>query len=82
MIDKQSGATQPLDSKIVTLAFTYKANLKMEDQQRIENPLGFQVTDYRVDNDYATSPPEENPANTMPAGDWAAATAMGKCGRE
>ncbi|MCZ2498379.1 conjugative transfer protein [Xylophilus sp. Kf1] len=63
LYDKQSGATQPLDSKIVTMAFTYKANLKMEDQQRIENPLGFQVTDYRVDTDYATSPPEENAAN-------------------
>jgi type IV secretion system protein VirB8 len=65
--DKQSGATQPLDSKIVTLAFTYKANLKMDEQQRIENPLGFQVTDYRVDTDYASSPPEEVAANAKPA---------------
>ncbi|WP_353507299.1 MULTISPECIES: type IV secretion system protein [unclassified Variovorax] len=65
--DKQSGATQPLDSKIVTMAFTYKANLKMDEQQRIENPLGFQVTDYRVDTDYASSPPEEVPANAKPA---------------
>jgi len=64
--DKQSGATQPLDSKIVTLAFTYKANLKMDEQQRIENPLGFQVTDYRVDTDYASSPPEEVPGSAKP----------------
>lgn len=56
---KQTGATQPLDSKIATLEFTYKANLKMDDASRIENPLGFQVTSYRVDNDYATAPPEE-----------------------
>jgi len=76
LYDKQSGATQPLDSKIVTLAFTYKPNLKMDDQQRIENPLGFQVTDYRVDNDYATSPPEENPANTMPAENTSARSVM------
>ncbi|MGJ7542686.1 virB8 family protein [Variovorax sp. LT1R16] len=64
--DKQSGATQPLDSKIVTLAFTYKANLKMDEQQRIENPLGFHVTDYRVDTDYASSPPEEVAAGARP----------------
>ena len=64
--DKQSGATQPLDSKIVTMAFTYKANLKMDEQQRIENPLGFHVTDYRVDSDYASSPPEEVAVNARP----------------
>lgn len=67
LYDKQSGATQPLDSKIATLVFTYKANLKMDEKQRIENPLGFQVTDYRVDNDYASAPPEEIPTNARPA---------------
>jgi type IV secretion system protein VirB8 len=58
---KQTGATQPLDSKIATIEFAYKSNLKMDDQYRIENPLGFQVTSYRVDSDYATAPPEESP---------------------
>ena len=48
-----------MDSKIATLEFSYKANLKMDEEDRIENPLGFQVTSYRVDNDYATSPPLE-----------------------
>lgn len=62
LYDKQSGATQPLDSKIATMEFTYKANLEMDDRNRIENPLGFWVTSYRVDNDYATSPPAEVPA--------------------
>lgn len=65
--NKQTGASQPLDSKIVTMAFTYKSNLKMDEQQRIENPLGFQVTDYRVDTDYASSPPEEVPTNPKPS---------------
>ncbi|GAB6197461.1 VirB8 family type IV secretion system protein [Lysobacter xanthus] len=66
--DKASGRTQPLDSKIATLAFTYKANLAMDEKYRIENPLGFQVTSYRVDNDYAESPPVEPeiPAFPMP----------------
>lgn len=57
--DKQTGMTRPLDSKIATMQFTYKPNLKMDEQYRIENPLGFQVTAYRVDNDYATAPPDE-----------------------
>jgi type IV secretion system protein VirB8 len=61
-----------LDSKIATLEFTYKPNLKMDEEKRIENPLGFQVTSYRVDSDYAASPPIEVPApaatpDAMPA---------------
>ncbi|WP_147651398.1 virB8 family protein [Vulcaniibacterium gelatinicum] len=59
LYDKASGVSRPLDSKIATLAFTYKSNLKMSEEQRIANPLGFQVTSYRVDNDYAASPPLE-----------------------
>ncbi len=60
LYDKASGATKPLDSKIATLEFSYKPNLKMEEKYRIENPLGFQVTSYRVDNDYAAVPPLES----------------------
>ena len=67
LYDKQTGATRPLDSKIATLEFTYKPNLKMDEQYRIENPLGFQVTSYRVDNDYASAAPEEVPVKS-PAG--------------
>jgi len=61
LYDKQSGVTQPMDSKIATMEFTYKANLEMDDRNRIENPLGFWVTSYRVDNDYATPAPAEIP---------------------
>jgi len=61
LYDKQSGVTQPLDSKIATMEFTYKTNLEMDDRNRIENPLGFWVTSYRVDNDYATPAPAEIP---------------------
>jgi type IV secretion system protein VirB8 len=57
--DKSSGATTPLDSKIATMEFAYKPNLRMDDQNRVENPLGFQVTSYRVDNDYGSTPPAE-----------------------
>lgn len=57
--NKSTGSTYPLDSKIATIAFAYKANLRMDEQNRIENPLGFQVTSYRVDNDYGSTPPAE-----------------------
>src|SRR5690554_2534432 len=57
--DKTSGATRPLDSRIATIGFTYNLALKMEEPDRLENPLGFQVTSYRADNDYAPLPPAE-----------------------
>ncbi len=74
LYDKNTGASQPLDSKIATLGFTYKFNLKMDEKDRIENPLGFQVTTYQVDNDYAASPPvadEEQHPLLAPAQDVA-----------
>ena len=60
VFDKVNGSTYPLDAKIATISFTYKPNLRMDDQNRIENPLGFQVTGYRVDNDYGSPPPAES----------------------
>lgn len=61
LFNKQTGETRPMDNKIATLAFTYKDNLEMDDQSRIENPLGFWVTSYRVDDDFTTAPPPEVP---------------------
>lgn len=55
--EKSSGATRALDSRIATLGFTYNLALKMDEPDRLENPLGFQVTSYKVDNDYAALPP-------------------------
>ncbi|OOG47811.1 type IV secretion system protein [Rhodanobacter sp. C01] len=86
LYDKLTGVTHPMDNKIATMAFTYKTNLEMDDQSRIENPLGFWVTDYRVDNDYASSAPDEiqgtplappgaqNPAQPAPDGPASAAS--------
>ena len=59
LYDKTSGATRPLDSRIATIGFTYNLALKMDEPDRLENPLGFQVTSYRADNDYAPLPPVE-----------------------
>ncbi|WP_431635340.1 virB8 family protein [Dyella sp. KULCS107] len=82
LFNKTTGATQPMDSKIATIEFTYKPNLDMDDQSRIENPLGFWVTSYRVDNDYAAAPPAEVTDSTVtaPATPTPAATDAGLAG--
>jgi len=59
LYDKGVGVSKPLDSKIASLEFSYNPNLKMDEPNRVLNPLGFQVTSYRVDNDYAAAPPLE-----------------------
>ncbi len=56
LYDKSNGAVKPLDSKIATMEFTYNKNLRLEERDRIENPLGFQVTSYRVESDFAPAP--------------------------
>jgi type IV secretion system protein VirB8 len=71
LYDKQTGVTRPMDSKLATLEFLYKTNLKMDDQNRIENPLGFQVTSYRVDADYDSTPPAEIAGASLPSADAA-----------
>ena len=59
LFEKNTGATQLLDSKIITMEFSYNPNLKMTDEGRVLNPLGFQVTSYRADNDFSEAPPPE-----------------------
>jgi type IV secretion system protein VirB8 len=65
LFNKSNGGSRTLDNKIATIEFTYKQNLEMDDQNRIENPLGFWVTNYRVDDDYATAPPAEMPESPV-----------------
>ncbi|QNP42029.1 type IV secretion system protein [Lysobacter terrestris] len=71
LFDKGAGTAEPLDSKIASIEYVYKSNLKMDERNRTLNPLGFQVTSYRVDNDYAASPPIEDdipaPVSAPPA---------------
>jgi len=57
--DKARGRSDPLDSKIATLEFSYNPTLKLSEEDRLLNPLGFRVVNYRVDNDYAAAPPLE-----------------------
>lgn len=64
LYDKSNGYTEFLDNRIATLEFTYNQNLKMDEKHRIANPLGFHVTSYRVDTDFASTPPPAVPAPT------------------
>jgi type IV secretion system protein VirB8 len=63
LFDHASGQSKTMDSKIATMEFTYKDNLKMEEQKRVLNPLGFQVLAYRTDTDFASPPPVETEAS-------------------
>lgn len=65
--DKRTGQTTLLDNKFAIMGFRYKTDLVMKDDLRVQNPLGFQVTDYRVDNDYAAIPAPPPQAAAAPA---------------
>ncbi len=64
--NKLSGSLKPLDRQIAVLTFTYNPALKLSEQYRYENPLGFQITNYQVDTDSLTMPPSELPNNFSP----------------
>lgn len=72
--DKSRGRSEPLDSKIATMEFTYNPDLQLSEEDRLLNPLGFRVVNYRVDNDYASPMaaepefPTMAPAAAAPAG--------------
>ena len=55
ILNKANGISRYVDSNIATLTYKYNNNLKMDEKYRLVNPLGFQVTSYRVDPD-ATVP--------------------------
>ncbi|WP_448141187.1 VirB8/TrbF family protein [Stenotrophomonas sepilia] len=57
LLDKRTGASNYLDNQLVTMRFDYNKNLALSEQDRVLNPLAFQVTEYRVDNDYARGVP-------------------------
>ncbi|AOW13449.1 hypothetical protein LPB72_10510 [Hydrogenophaga crassostreae] len=50
--DKKTGKSTYLSSHVATLRYEYKANLKMNEELRLRNPLGFQVTAYKVDDEF------------------------------
>lgn len=72
LVDKRTGKTSAFEHRIATLAFRYEPGLRMDDIDRLNNPLGFQVTSYRTDRDYAGTPmPDGVDADTPVAGEAA-----------
>jgi type IV secretion system protein VirB8 len=61
LYDKRTGQETLLDTKTAVVEFAYKGNLTMTDAQRYQNPLGFRVSSYRVDNDGADATPVAPP---------------------
>lgn len=59
LFEKSTGASRVLDNKLATMEFTYKPDIRMNDADSVENPLRFQVVNYRIDNDAATLVPVE-----------------------
>jgi type IV secretion system protein VirB8 len=56
LYDKREARSTPMDNRMATLMYHYEHSLAMEEEDRFLNPLGFQVTQYRVDIDRATTP--------------------------
>lgn len=50
--DKTSGKSEYLSSHVATLSYQFKNNLRMSDNLRLRNPLGFQVRAYKVDDEF------------------------------
>lgn len=67
VLDKSSGVTSFLDNQLVTMRFEYKASLALNEQERVLNPLAFQVTEYRVDRDYAVGVPAPDASMGQPS---------------
>lgn len=69
--DKVKASTNYLDNQLVTLRFRYDNNLALNEQERILNPLGMEVFEYRVDNDYARGVPGPDDAAVQQQADQA-----------
>ena len=63
--EKNGGKTKLYDSKIATIEFTFDRSLLSDPNQRANNPLGFLVTAYRVDNDSSAPPPPPDVAQPV-----------------
>jgi type IV secretion system protein VirB8 len=74
LVDKASGGTSVLDTRVANIRYNYSKDLALTEAQRIENPLGFQVTSYRVDTEMTSSP--VMPDGTLPNPTGAAAQAV------
>lgn len=66
LFDKAMGTERLIDHKIAQVEYRYDTALKLQDQDRLLNPLGFRVEAYRVDNDYAATETVHQPVEVVP----------------
>lgn len=64
LVEKSSGTSRVLDTRIANLRYNYNKNLGLDEKQRFDNPLGFQVISYRVDTELVSMPLQ--PAAVVP----------------
>ena len=57
LLDRRSGELQPIDRRIITMAFEYDPKLQLDESLRWLNPLGFLVTQYRNELDLSAMEP-------------------------
>ena len=67
LVDKGTGASQILDTRVANLRYNYNKALALDEKQRFDNPLGFQVISYRVDTELV-SIPVQPPTSASPTG--------------
>ena len=53
VVEKSTGVTRVLDRRIAQIEYRYVPGMELDDRNRLLNPLGFQVTAYRVDVDFS-----------------------------
>lgn len=51
VLNKETDRIEDISSNNATVSFNYNINLQMPEEMRLQNPLGFIVTGYRVDPD-------------------------------
>jgi type IV secretion system protein VirB8 len=51
IINKETDKIEDISSNNATISFSYNIDLQMPEEMRLQNPLGFIVTGYRVDPD-------------------------------
>ena len=67
LVNRGNGGTQILDTRLATLLYTYDESLPLSEEQRFENPLAFQITEYRVERELVSLPVEPPSADLRAA---------------
>ncbi len=61
-VNRTNGSAQILDTRQAAIRYTYDQELPLSDEQRFDNPLGFQVIEYRVERELVGLPVEAGEA--------------------